>query len=403
MGHIIARYGEISLKGHNRSEFEKVLVQNMRRAVEPWPGVRVSRSQGRIVIDTGDVPTSPVLTALSRVFGLVSLSPVRVAGLSADAIGDEAVALVREAADNGEMPNRTFKVEVRRANKQFPLKSPELTRQLGGRILKSVPGVRVDVHNPDLTVNVEVRDIEAFVYGRTIPGLGGLPVGASGRVGLLLSGGIDSPVAGWMAMKRGAEVEAIHFHSYPFTSERALQKVESLAQVLADWGGRLRLHVVHFTEVQTEIRKHCPEPLTVTIMRRMMMRIATQIARQRGLLALVTGESLGQVASQTLESMHVIEAVTQLPILRPLIAEDKVDIIRRARQIGTYDISILPYEDCCTVFVPKNPRTRPRLEEAERAEEHLDVENLTARAVERTEMKTFHARRGVEPAAAGTP
>lgn len=403
MGQIIARYGEISLKGQNRSEFEKVLVQNMRRAVSPWPGVHVARGQGRIVIETGDHPVDPVLTALSRVFGIVSLSPVRSAGLSEEAIGAEAVALVQEALASGEMPRRTFKVEVRRANKRFPIPSPELARRLGGVILKSVPGLHVDVHHPDLTVNVEVRDVEAFVYGRTVPGLGGLPVGVSGKVGLLLSGGIDSPVAGWLAMKRGAQVEAIHFHSYPFTSERALQKVESLAQVLADWGGRVVLHVVHFTEVQTEIRKHCPEPLTITIMRRMMMRIATDIARQRGLLAIVTGESLGQVASQTLESMYTIGSVTRLPILRPLVAEDKVDIIRRARQIGTYDISILPYEDCCTVFVPKNPRTRPKPDEAEAAETHLDVEALTASAVKRTEMKVFHARRGVEPSLFGTP
>jgi thiamine biosynthesis protein ThiI len=393
--HIIARYGEISLKGHNRSEFEKILVRNMRSALAPWPEVRVERSQGRIVVHLGDAPEDLVLGALTRVFGIVSLSPVRVADLTVESIGDEAVRLVQEALDAGEMPERTFKVEVRRANKRFPLTSPELARTIGGRVLRSVPRLRVDVHHPNVTVNVEVRDQEAFVYGRTFSGLGGLPVGMSGRVGLLLSGGIDSPVAGWLSMKRGAEVEAIHFHSYPFTSERALQKVETLAQILADWGGRVHLHTVHFTEVQTEIRKHCPDALSVTIMRRMMLRIATEIARRRSLLALVTGESLGQVASQTLESMHVINAVTTIPILRPLVAEDKVDIIRRARFIGTYETSILPYEDCCTVFVPQNPRTKPKLEETERAEEALDVENLVARAVERTDMKTFHARREV--------
>lgn len=412
MERLIARYGEISLKGNNRSDFEKILVRNLRSSLSDWPEVVVERIGGRILIHLNGSPVGAVVTAARRVFGIVSVSPVRQAALSLDAIQQAAIETAKEALRNPEsrapLDDRagadvrhdpadrpdaaTFKVEVRRPNKRFPMTSPELASELGGRLLASVPGLQVDVHQPSFTVYVEIRNEGAYLYAAKVPAVGGLPVGSSGKVGLLLSGGIDSPVAGWLAMKRGADVEAIHFHSFPFTSERALQKVEDLAQILADWGGRLRLHVVHFTEVQTEIRKHCPEPLTITIMRRMMLRIAERIANERRLLALVTGESLGQVASQTLDSMRTIGAVAQLPILRPLVAEDKVDIIRRARDIGTYDTSVLPYEDCCTIFVPKSPRTKPKLEEAERGETGLDIDDLVTRAVERTELKTFRRR-----------
>jgi tRNA uracil 4-sulfurtransferase len=388
--HIIVRYGEISLKGKNRSDFERTLERNIRRALAGLNHTELHRSSGRMVVTTEDETAEEVVARLRNVFGIVSVSPATVAALDVDAMASAVVDLLqRETKVNAA---KTFKVEVKRANKRFPLNSPELARELGARALRALRTLKVDVHQPDVTVYVEVRDFEALVYGSIVPAQGGMPVGSAGRVGLLLSGGIDSPVAGWLCMKRGAEIEGIHFHSYPFTSERALQKVEALAQILADWGGRVRLHTVHFTDVQTEIRKHCPEALGITIMRRMMLRIAEQIARQRNLLALATGESLGQVASQTLESMHVINAVTNMPILRPLIAEDKVDIMRRAREIGTYETSILPYEDCCTLFVPKNPRTRPTLAEAEAAERHLDIPRLVEEAVARTTMKTFTAK-----------
>jgi tRNA uracil 4-sulfurtransferase len=389
--HVIARYGEISLKGRNRSDFERILVQNIRNSLYRWPQTKIDRVDGRIRVTLNDAPMDGVIACLQDVFGIVSLSPVEVTGLDLEEVVAAASRVLQDQKVDKAEP--TFKVEAKRTNKQFPMTSPEVAARVGGDLLESVEQWKVDVRHPDVTVYVEIRDAEALVYGSKVPGLGGMPVRSAGKVGLLLSGGIDSPVAGWLALKRGVELEAIHFHSFPFTSERALQKVETLAQILANWGGRVRLHTVHFTEVQTEIRKHCPEELSITIMRRMMMRIATEISNRCKLLALVTGESLGQVASQTLESMQVINAVTNIPVLRPLISEDKLDIIARARRIGTYETSILPYEDCCTVFVPTSPRTRPRLSEAESAEQNLAVDELVAAAVERTTTKVFTVTR----------
>lgn len=403
--HVIARYGEISLKGRNRSNFERILMQNIRHALYRWPKTKIARVDGRIMVTLNGAPENPLIECLQRVFGIVSLSPVEVCPMDVnteparplDNLTDLVMERVQAAAtrllerQSVGVPQPTFKVEAKRTNKRFPLTSPQIAAHIGGALLDALPSWRVDVHHPDITVFVEVRDGEALVYGSKVPGSGGMPVRSAGRVGLLLSGGIDSPVAGWLALKRGVELEAIHFHSFPFTSERALQKVETLAQLLANWGGRVRLHTVHFTDVQTEIRKHCPEELSITIMRRMMMRIATEIASHHNLLALVTGESLGQVASQTLESIQVINAVTRLPVLRPLISEDKLDIIHRARKIGTYETSILPFEDCCTVFVPASPRTKPRISEAELAEQDLAVSDLVSAAVERTTIKVFTA------------
>lgn len=389
--HVIARYGEISLKGRNRADFERILVQNIRHALYRWPKVKIERVSGRIMITLLGAPAEAVIACLQRVFGIVSISPVEVTPLNLDDAFAAANRLLAREEIGRERP--TFKVEAKRANKHFPMPSPQIAAHIGGALAEARPNWTVDVHHPDITVFVEMRDQEAVVFGTKVPGVGGMPVKSAGRVGLLLSGGIDSPVAGWLALKRGVELDAIHYHSFPFTSERALQKVETLAQMLANWGGRVRLHTVHFTDVQTDIRKHCPEELGITIMRRMMMRIATEIASRHKLLALVTGESLGQVASQTLESMQVINAVTNIPILRPLISEDKLDIIHRARKIGTYETSILPYEDCCTVFVPRNPRTRPRMSEAENAEVNLAVDELVAAAVERTTTKVFESER----------
>lgn len=395
--HIIARYGEISLKGRNRAEFERILVRNMKRNLVSWPEVQLERTDGRVMVTLNGAPVNEVMTNLSRVFGLLSLSPVRVTERTmedmtetASLVLDDFLVSAEAAVIKGARPY-TFKIEAKRVDKRYPVKSPDIARTVGEGVLALRPEWKVDVHDPDVTIFVEVRSHAAFVYGSKVRAVGGLPVGSGGRVGLLLSGGIDSPVAGWLSMKRGVEVEAIHFQSFPFTSERALEKVETLAQILANWGGRVRLHEVYFTEVQTAIRKYCPEELGITIMRRMMFRIATEIAKQRKLLALVTGESLGQVASQTLESLRVINDVTRLPVLRPLIAEDKIDIMDKARMIGTYETSILPYEDCCTVFIPKSPRTKPRLEEAEEAERDLPIEDLIRVALERTTVKTFQA------------
>lgn len=384
----VVRVGEISLKGQNRSKFEELLVRNIRWALKNVPNCTVQRVEGRMLVHVPAGIDEEVTHALSRVFGVVSFSPVLIVPPDVQSIEDglSKLALRHKAAG----APRSFKVEVRRANKRFPVPSQDAARQFGSFVYRLLPDWTVKMENPDVLFSVDIRNDGAYVFDETIPGLGGMPLGMSGKVGLLLSGGIDSPVAGWLCMKRGVSIEAIHFHSFPFTSERALQKVQSLANILASWGQPVTFHTVPFTKIQTEIRKHCPEPLYVTVMRRMMMRIASEIARRRNLLALATGESVGQVASQTLESMHVINAVTNLPILRPLVSTDKVDIIRMARNIGTYDTSILPYEDCCTVFVPKHPRTRPTLDEAERAEANLDIEALVQEAVNETVVETFH-------------
>ncbi|MCX7571474.1 tRNA 4-thiouridine(8) synthase ThiI [Tumebacillus sp. DT12] len=381
---MIRMAGEISIKGKNRSVFEKALMENMRLAVKPIGGVKIVRTGGRIEALLNGADLDEVATALSKVPGIRSLSPVMEAELDMDRIKDAALKVVEDALTKRQTPI-TFKVDGRRANKRFPLTSPEIAREVGGHVLRHTDGLTVDVHKPELTLQVEVRESKAYLLCDVIPGPGGLPVGSSGKVMLLLSGGIDSPVAGWMAMKRGAKLECIHFHSFPFTSERAQEKVNDLAKILAEHGGRIVLHNVHFTEIQKAIRQHVPEEYSITIMRRFMMRIADRLAHQRKAMALVTGESLGQVASQTLESMYTINNVTNMPILRPLVAMDKVDIMDIAHKIGTYETSILPYEDCCTIFLPKNPKTRPKLWEAQEIEKKLDIEALIEEALEKTE------------------
>lgn len=383
---VIARIGEISLKGKNRSDFEKRLLKNMQLAVKGFVDVKISRSGGRMLVHLNGAEYREVIEKLRWVPGIVSLSPVIITSQDLSSIKQAAVDLLQQVVAK----DTTFKVEARRANKSFPLTSPELTKELGAHLLRNISHLRVDVHHPELTFTCEVRETDTYLYVEVIPGPGGLPIGSSGKAMLLLSGGIDSPVAGWMAMKRGVEIEAVHFHSFPFTSERSRKKVEDLARILAQYGGRVRLHVIYFTEIQKAIRQHCPDELSITVMRRFMLRIAGRIAAQRNILALVTGESLGQVASQTLESMFAINHVTNMPVLRPLVAMDKVDIIKIAKDLGTYETSILPYEDCCTIFTPKAPRTRPRLEETDRAEKDLNIEQLVQEAIEKTELITFH-------------
>ncbi len=280
----------------------------------------------------------------------------------------------------------TFKVSARRSNKKYPLTSPELNQELGGYLLEHVKGWKVDVHNPMVYLYVEVREGFSFLYTQGYPGFGGLPVGTTGKGILLLSGGIDSPVAGWLGMKRGLQVIGLHFHSYPFTSERATEKVLDLARILAKGQGEVKLYLNHFTEIQKAIRQNCPSDLGITIMRRMMFRIAHRLALKEDALALLTGENLGQVASQTLESMAVINKVTDLPVLRPLITMDKIEIIELAKQIETYETSILPYEDCCTLFLPEHPATRPRLEKVIRAEDALAIDELIEQSFAKTEV-----------------
>jgi tRNA uracil 4-sulfurtransferase len=377
LGVLLVRYAEIHLKGHNRPFFEKLLVQKVMRAAQAVCPCLLIRDQGRFcVVDYDDAREEELLEALVRVFGVHSASPATLCEPNMEDITKTAIAVVnRERPAGG-----SFKVEARRADKKFPLESPALARELGGDVLCACPNLSVDVHEPSWRLYVEIRE-KAYLYTRVVDGPGGMPVGTGGKVALLLSGGIDSPVAGYMLARRGVELEAVHFDSPPHTSERARRKVEQLCEALSGYCGRIRLHVVRFTDIQEAIYTKChPEFLTI-IMRRFMMRIAESIAVQNGCEALATGENLGQVASQTLQSIAATNAVCGMPVFRPLIAWDKTEIVDKARAIGTYDISILPYEDCCTVFVPKHPVTRPKLQDVENAEGVLDVQAMCAEAL----------------------
>lgn len=382
---LLVRYGELGLKGMNRPEFEKALVNNIRQALDGLEFSAVRKERGRVFVE-GVRPDDRVelLSRLGRVFGVVSFSPAMACDLDIEEMKQAALMVAREAVSRLPAGCRTFKVAANRANKQFSYTSMEMNHLFGGLVLKNIPGLSVDVHNPGFTLTVEVRE-RAFIYSETIPGPGGLPYGTSGKAMLLLSGGIDSPVAGWLSMKRGIEVEAVHFYSFPFTGEKSKAKVVDLCRVLAAWAGRITLHVVPFTEIQTKIMERCEESLRVTVARRMMFRIAEELAVRRGALALITGESVGQVASQTLESIRAVNAVTTLPVLRPLAGFDKVEIVDIARRIGTFEISIRPYEDCCSLFAPKHPKTRPKLGESAENESRLEVHELVKAAADATE------------------
>jgi len=377
---LLIRYGEISLKGKNRHQFENRLMRNVKGFIDDLAPRRIELAYGRMYIPILD-DAEAVIERVRKVFGIVSVSVASVAELDLDAICYAALKQLKNITGGG-----SFKVETQRPNKNFPLKSPQVSREAGGYLLEKTENWSVDVHNPDVVVNIEVRSEGAYVYTEKIPCLGGLPVGTTGRGLLLLSGGIDSPVAGWMGMKRGLEIVGLHFHSFPFTSERSKEKVIDLARKISTYGGPVKLYINHFTEIQKAIRKHCPEQFYVTIMRRMMFRIADSICRQAQAKAILTGESLGQVASQTLESMAVINEVTKIPVLRPLITFDKLEIIEYAKKIDTYELSILPYEDCCTLFVPKHPAIRPKLGPVQAAEQALDIEKLIAESLEKTEV-----------------
>ncbi|WP_301172261.1 tRNA uracil 4-sulfurtransferase ThiI [Brevibacillus nitrificans] len=377
---ILIRYGELALKGKNRDMFEETLVRSVKSVLRSFFKIKVRRNYGRMYVELHGEDAYEVMDRLKRVFGISSFSPTIQVDPDIDTIKERSLELIRQM--NPEP--RNFRVVTRRADKRYPIPSMEVNRIVGTHILRALPKIKVDVHEPEAIVNIEIRTEGTYISCETIPGPGGLPVGVSGKVLLLLSGGIDSPVAGWMMMKRGVTLEAIHFHSYPYTSERSLEKVRDLAQKLTKWGGTIRLHVVPFTEIQTAIREKCPEDYLITIMRRFMMRISEKVAANTKALALASGESLGQVASQTLESMDTINKVISIPMLRPLVAMDKIEITDISRKIDTYDLSILPYEDCCTVFTPKNPVTRPKVRLAEKFETALDVDALVEDAVNRT-------------------
>jgi thiamine biosynthesis protein ThiI len=369
---ILLRYSEIFLKGGNRRFFEQRLVENATRALRPLTGARVERLHGRVLCWPGDGNTARAMRALERVFGVTSLSRVTLADRSLDAIARAAVAAAAAASDGG---RPTFKVETRRADKRFQPASPEVSRQVGAAIVAAL-GLPVDVHAPKLTVGVEIGFERAFVFAGSAPGPGGLPVGATGRVELLLSGGIDSPVAGWLMMKRGCAVNATYFHAFPYTGDQAKEKVITLANQLAAWQLRdLRLAVIGFTDAQKALREASGDGrLAVVLYRRMMMRVAERVARAGGAGALVTGEALAQVASQTLENLGVIGAAATMPVLRPCLAHDKRETIAVAQRIGTYETSILPFDDCCSLFVPEHPETRAKMDRVLACEARLDVE-----------------------------
>lgn len=366
---------EISLKGLNRKNFEDALLKNIRERI--GREYKVEKDYGRMYIDTC---SDEVINKLCKLFGIISVAEADVVEKDIQKIAATAIEQLKKAQGIS-----TFKVHTKRADKKFPMNSMEISSAVGAEILKGMPGIKVDVHNPDITVHVEMRD-EAFVYSSEIKGIGGMPYRTSGKGVLLLSGGIDSPVAGYSIAKRGLEIIAVYYHSHPYTSERAKQKVIDLARKLCEYTGHMKLYVVPFTKIQMDIIEKCREDELTIIMRRFMMRIAQNIAQKEGALSIVTGESLGQVASQTLESIYVTDKTISMPVFRPLIGMDKVDIMDRAKEIGTYDISILPYEDCCTIFVPKHPKTKPRLLDIERSEELLAVDELVADAISGAEI-----------------
>ncbi|WP_028828435.1 tRNA uracil 4-sulfurtransferase ThiI [Proteocatella sphenisci] len=379
---IIIRNGEVAIKGENRPVFEKKLMTNIKKALYGMQGYKVYKGEGRIYVDADPEIMDQVIDKVKNVFGVVTLSPAIKTEKGYDNLKEICLKVFEDAIENGEY--KTFKMDVKRQNKSFHMTSPEMTKDIAGYILSQNPDViAVDVFKPELTVYAEFRDNVNIVYARKIDGVGGLPVGINGKVATLLSGGIDSPVATYMASKRGLEIEAVHFHSFPFTSEKSAQKVEQLAKIVSLYTGNIKIHMVNLLPIQKEIAEKCPEELMTILSRRFMMRIAELIAQQTGCGALVTGESIGQVASQTIEGLTATnDVVKSMPVIRPLISFDKEDIIKIARNIDTFETSIIPEEDCCTVFLPKRPATKPKLEKIYKAEEALDVERLVSEAME---------------------
>ena len=380
---LLVRYAEIHLKGLNRPFFERLLVDRIKQALHPV-AARVEREQGRIfVYGIGEEDLSDSMDKLQRVFGIHSISSACCVDKAWDAIREAAIAEAKPYADENE--SLTFKCFARRSDKRFPMTSEQLCRELGHELLEAYPNLSVDVHHPKLSVTVEIRQQNAFVYTNEIMGAGGMPVGSNGKAMLLISGGIDSPVAGYMIAKRGVLLDAVHFYSYPYTSERARDKVIELTKLVSRYAGTINLYLVPFTDIQLTIYDKCPSTETTVLMRRLMMKIAERIAKDTGSLALITGESIGQVASQTIESLCVTDDAVSMPVFRPLIGFDKEEIIDKAQKIGTFETSILPYEDCCTVFVPKHPVTKPKVDRLRESEALVDFEPMIEEAIARTE------------------
>ena len=376
---ILVKDGELSLKGLNRATFESKLVNNIKRRLKPLGDIKITRAQSTMYVEPigEDFDFEEALKRVGCIFGIAGFSRACVLEKTPEDIFEKAPVYLEKTLKKA----KTFKVEAKRADKSFPLKSPQICMELGGVILSKFNHLRVDVHNPDVVVTVEVRDFAAYVRAGQLKGAGGLPVGTSGKAEVLISGGIDSPVAAWMMAKRGLSLNAIHFASPPYTSVRAEEKVKALLSKVAVFSGGINLAIVPFTEIQEEIRDKCPEDYFTLIMRRMMMRIACIVANKDGCLGLITGESLGQVASQTLPAIGSTDSVCTLPVLRPLIGMDKEEIVAISRNIDAFETSILPYEDCCTVFTPKHPHTRPKPGQCEKAEEKLNIDELIERAI----------------------
>ena len=387
----LIRYGEIGLKGENRSIFEDKLMSNIRKVIKPEDkNLKIYKTPGRIFLETVANPQI-VKDRLLKTAGLVSFSPVKKLNLDYEEIKESVLESAKQFMEEKEKV--TFRISARRSNKKYKYDSMELQYNLGEYVLESIgeDKISVDLHEPDLDINVEIRKNHAYVYSESFEGMGGLPVGTTGNVGLMLSGGIDSPVAGYMGLKRGVKLTPIYFHSFPFTSDRAKEKVIELAEVLAEYQNEIDLHVVNFTEILKEINEKCPEKLITLIMRRLMIKVSEKIMEKQNGKAIITGESIGQVASQTLEALKVTNNVPELPILRPLLGLNKVQIVNLAKKIGTYDISIQPYEDCCTVFVPDSPETRPTIQQIKEGEEKLDVKNMIKKAVNEVEIINIKA------------
>ena len=382
---LIVRCGEVALKGMNKPYFERMLVDRIRRNLKAFKGVDIKRQEGLIFIRAEkELDIDAIIKETAKVFGVASISKAVEAEPELNAIGEAAVEYMMNLIETRGV--QTFKVEAKRADKNFPVKSPEIGRIIGAKVLVGCKVLKVNVHEPDVLLHVDVRSDKAYIYEGKVNGFGGLPLGTNGKGMILLSGGIDSPVAAWMMAKRGMMIEAVHFHSYPYTSPRAQEKVEDLARILSGYVGKFKMHTVNLLPIQEQIVMNCPEEETTILVRRFMMRIAEKIAEKTDCMMLITGENLGQVASQTAESLVVTDASVSKPVMRPLIAMDKTDIMDKAKEIGTYEKSIEPYEDCCTVFLPKHPTTKPKLEKILESESKLDCEALIEAAVASAEV-----------------
>ncbi|MCM3784456.1 tRNA 4-thiouridine(8) synthase ThiI [Neobacillus mesonae] len=380
---LLLRFGEFTLKGKNRRRFERSVTNHVKSKLTAYPETEIIEEYGRMYVRLGQHDHLEIIESLRKVFGIVSISPVKLTESHLDEIIAAALGFIEEI---NPAQGTTFKVNARRVWKPFEHSSHEMNHLVGSPILRKFSALSVDVRNPDIELKIEIREGRTYLYYEYFPAVGGFPRGSNGKAMMLLSGGIDSPVAAWSSMRRGLELELVHFFSFPFTSEKAKDKVIDLARVLAGYAGEVKLHLVPFTEVQTSFTKTGQDNLIITLMRRSMLRIATQLAEREGALAIVSGDSLGQVASQTLGSMNVIGRATELPLLRPLVMMDKSEIVQIAQEIGTYDISILPYEDCCTLFVPQSPATNPNMRIVEKIEASIsELPELISNAVAQTE------------------